>query len=155
MSHTDYFQWTTGDDLYAKPLPLVDGGSWDADIISGVENGSLGSYAFASLDDNTDYNVYVAAGGAGSEANADLAVGLLDASKTLTVARSEPGQTAPPVNPDLATKIDYLYKAWRNKKTQTATTFSLFADDGTTVDQQATVSDDGTTGTVGEMASGS
>jgi hypothetical protein len=63
-------------------------------------------------------------------------------------ARSEPGQGAPPVNPDAMTKLDYLYKAWRNKKTQTATTFSLFDDAGTTVDHKATVSDDGTTATI-------
>lgn len=68
--------------------------------------------------------------------------------------RGEPGQGAPPVNPDLATKIDYLYKAWRNKKTQTSSTYSLFNDDASTVDQKATVSDDGTTTTVGEVASG-
>jgi len=69
-------------------------------------------------------------------------------------ARSEPGQGAPPVNPDAMTKLDYLYKAWRNKKTQTATTFSLFDDAGTTVDHKATVSDDGTTATIGEVATG-
>jgi hypothetical protein len=69
-------------------------------------------------------------------------------------ARTEPGQGAPPVNPDLATKIDYLYKAWRNKKTQTSSTYSLFADDASTVDQKATVSDDATTTTVGEVVSG-
>jgi len=68
--------------------------------------------------------------------------------------RSEPGQGNPPVNPDLATKIDYLYKAWRNKKTQTADTWSLFADDGTTVDQKSTVSDNGTTATRGEVVTG-
>jgi hypothetical protein len=66
-------------------------------------------------------------------------------------ARTEPGTGAPPVNPDLATKIDYLYKAWRNKKEQTSAAFTLYADDGTTPDQEATVSDDGTTTTVGEM----
>jgi len=69
-------------------------------------------------------------------------------------ARSEPGQGAPPVNPDAMTKLDYLYKAWRNKKTQTATTFSLFDDAGTTVDHKATVSDDGTTATIGEVETG-
>lgn len=68
--------------------------------------------------------------------------------------RAEPGQGAPPVNPDLATKIDYLYKAWRNKKEQTASEHRLFADDGSTIDQKATVSDDGSTTTVGEMATG-
>lgn len=69
-------------------------------------------------------------------------------------ARTEPGQGAPPVNPDLATKIDYLYKAWRNRKTQTATEFALYADDGTTKDQESAVSSDGTTLVIGEMATG-
>lgn len=68
--------------------------------------------------------------------------------------RTEPGQGAPPVNPDLATKIDYLYKAWRNRSTQTATTYSLYADDATTVDQKSTLSDDGTTFVKGEIATG-
>lgn len=68
--------------------------------------------------------------------------------------RTEPGQGAPPVNPDLATKIDYLYKAWRNRVTQTSSTYSLYADDATTVDQKAAVSDDGTTFDRGEIATG-
>lgn len=66
----------------------------------------------------------------------------------------EPAQGAPGVSLSLANKINYLYKAWRNKKTQTSTTWSLFADDATTVDQKATVSDDATTATVGEIATG-
>lgn len=68
--------------------------------------------------------------------------------------RSEPAQGAPPVNPDMATKVDWLYKAWRNKKTQTATQYSLFADDASTVDHKATISSDGTTTTIGEVATG-
>lgn len=67
---------------------------------------------------------------------------------------AEPGQGAPAATASLAAKINYLYKAWRNKKTQTATQFSLYADDALTVDQKATVSDDGTTTTVGEIATG-
>ena len=70
-------------------------------------------------------------------------------------ARSEPGSGAPPVNPDAMTKLDYLYKAWRNKKEQTSSAFSLYDDAGTTVDHQATVSDDGTTATFGEIGAGS
>jgi hypothetical protein len=69
-------------------------------------------------------------------------------------ARTEPGQGAPPVNPDAVTKIDYLYKAWRNKIEQTATEQTLYADDGTTADQRRTVSDDGTTFTAGEVGTG-
>ena len=67
---------------------------------------------------------------------------------------AEPGQEAPPATTTLVKKIGYLFKAWRNKKTQTATTRSLFADDGTTVDQKATDSDDATTFTKGELGTG-
>ena len=76
MAHTDFIPWTTGLALYAKPLPLVDP-TWNADIIGGVENGSLGCYAFAGLSDTVDYWVYVAAAGVGNEANTDLAIGPL------------------------------------------------------------------------------
>jgi hypothetical protein len=69
-------------------------------------------------------------------------------------ARAEPGQGAPPVNPDLATKIDYLYKFLRNKVTQTSTLMSVYADDGATIDHKSTVSDDGTTYTRGEFVTG-
>ena len=67
---------------------------------------------------------------------------------------AEPGQGTPAATATLAAKLNYLYKVWRNKKTQTATTYSLFNDDAATVDQKATVSDDGTTATKGEVASG-
>ena len=69
-------------------------------------------------------------------------------------ARAEPAQGAPAASTDPLTKLDYLYKAWRNKKTQTATTMSLYDDAGTTVDQKATISDDGTTYTHGELGTG-
>ncbi len=68
--------------------------------------------------------------------------------------RAEPIQGAPAVNADMATKLDYLYKAWRNKATQTATEYSLFDDAGMTVDQKSTDSSDGTTATKGEIAAG-
>ena len=67
---------------------------------------------------------------------------------------AEPGQGAPAATTTLAAKINYLYKAWRNKKEQTATTLSIYDDAGTTVDQKATVSDDATTATKGEIVSG-
>lgn len=67
---------------------------------------------------------------------------------------AEPAQGAPGATISLAAKIGYLYKFLRNKKTQTATTFSVFNDDAATVDHKATTSDDGTTATVGEIASG-
>lgn len=70
------------------------------------------------------------------------------------VAAGEPAQGAPGVSVSRGTKIDWLYKAWRNKTTQTATTWSLYDDAGSTVDTKSTVSDDATTLTVGEKATG-
>lgn len=67
---------------------------------------------------------------------------------------SEPGQGAPSATPTLRQMLHYLYKNWRNKATQTATEHRLYADDGTTVDHKATVGDDGSTFTKGEMGTG-
>ena len=67
---------------------------------------------------------------------------------------AEPAQGAPGATVSLAVKIGFLYKAWRNKKTQTATTLSVFNDDAATVDHKSTVSDDGVTATKGEFATG-
>lgn len=90
----------------------------------------------------------------GAPAGASMSADIASLIGALISAASEPGQGAPAVNASRVTKIDYLYKAWRNKVTQDATTFKVFADDGSTVDHKATVSDDGTTFTRGEIASG-
>jgi len=68
--------------------------------------------------------------------------------------RAEPGQGAPAVNADMATKVDYLYKFLRNKTETTATLLSIYDDAGTTVDHKATVSDDATTFTKNEIETG-
>lgn len=65
-----------------------------------------------------------------------------------------PGQVAPPATPTMEEILAHIYKAYRNKKEQTASLWSLYDDAGTTVDQKATVSDDGTTGTKEEIISG-
>jgi hypothetical protein len=67
---------------------------------------------------------------------------------------AEPGQEAPPATTTLVKKLGYLYKAWRNRVQQTATTYKLYNDDAATVDQKATTSDDGTTFERTETASG-
>lgn len=67
---------------------------------------------------------------------------------------AEPAQGAPGATITLAAKLGYLYKFLRNKKTQTSAVFSVFNDDAATVDHKAAVSDDGTTTTVGEVATG-
>jgi len=80
-----------------------------------------------------------------SQVNAEV----VDALNVDTYA--EPGSGAPGTTISLAQKIGYLYKAFRNKVTQTSTEYKLFADDESTVHQKATVSDDGTTFTRGEV----
>lgn len=73
----------------------------------------------------------------------------------ITSSRSEPSAGAPPSSASLVQKVDYLYKFLINKKTQTSGDYKVFNSDGTTVDHQATVSDDGTTATFGEIGAGS
>ncbi|MCC6597157.1 MAG: hypothetical protein IT477_11675, partial [Rhodanobacteraceae bacterium] len=58
----------------------------------------------------------------------------------------------PAANASLKAKITFLAMLARNKLTQTSTTSKMFADDGTTQVAAATVSDDGTTYTRGELA---
>ena len=91
-------------------------------------------------------------GGMSTGMKAEVNAEALDVLNTDTHA--EPGQELPASTTTLADKINYLYKAWRNKSTQTATTYSLYDDAGSTVDQKATVSDDATTATKGEVATG-
>lgn len=82
----------------------------------------------------------------------DINAEVVDALNVDTYA--EPGQGTPAATLSLASKVNYLFKDWRNKKTQNSTTWVLYGDDGTTLDQKATVSDDGTTATKGEIATG-
>lgn len=77
---------------------------------------------------------------------------VLDVLNTDTFA--EPGQGTPAATASLVAKIGYLYKMFRNRKTQTSTVWSLYNDDAVTVDQKATVADDGTTASKTEIATG-
>lgn len=83
---------------------------------------------------------------------ADINAEVVDALVTDTYG--EPGQGAPAATASLKDKLGYLYKSWRNRKTQTATEWSLYNDDATTVGQKATVADDGTTASKTEIATG-
>ena len=67
---------------------------------------------------------------------------------------AEVGQEAPAATQSILKMMQYLYKFLRNKKTQTATELKIFADDASTVDHKATVSDDSTTATKGEIGTG-
>lgn len=132
----------TGDHLTAVPWNA----SWDAEVQSEVSDEltarGYSNTRAAYLDNinNSALQTTVAQTG--------------DAYGALTGAQSEPGQGTPAANASPLTKIAYLFKNWRNRKTQTSSQWSLYNDDATTVDQKATVSDDGTTAGKTEIATG-
>jgi hypothetical protein len=72
----------------------------------------------------------------------------------LDLAFTQPGQATPAAASSLRTAIAYLFKAWRNRHTQTATQYNVYNDDAITIDQKATVSDDATTFDRTEVATG-
>ena len=67
---------------------------------------------------------------------------------------AEPAQGTPPATATLVQRLQYLYKSWRNRTTQDATTYKLFNDDTVTVGHKAVVSDDLTTFDKGEVGTG-
>jgi hypothetical protein len=83
-----------------------------------------------------------------AQVNAEVA----DVVKTDTITL--PGQVAPPLTPTLEGAVAWLYKNFRNYKEQDASQFRLYADNGTTIDNKAAVSDDGTDATKGKIAAG-
>jgi hypothetical protein len=58
---------------------------------------------------------------------------------------AEPAQGAPGATVSIFAKINYLYKRFRNKYTETATQGNVYNDAGDTIDHKVTLSDDGTT----------
>lgn len=67
---------------------------------------------------------------------------------------TEPGQGVPAANASLATKVSYLYKAFRNKVTEDGSSLKIYSYDDATVDQKATTSDSGGTFTKGQIGTG-
>lgn len=114
--------------------------AWDAEVESEVDDalGSGNGSALTSIPWNAAWDAEVQS----------------EVQDALDAAVSEPGQGNPAANASIATSVKFLYKAWRNRSTQTADTYSLYADDATTVDQDATVSDNGTTLDRGEVGTG-
>jgi len=133
-------------DIIAVDVAGLDGaamrGTDSAALASVCTEGRLAELDAANLP--TD----VAARATPAQVNAEV----LDVLNVDTFA--EPGQEAPAATNTLAKKIGYLFKAWRNRNTQTASQYSLYGDDATTVDQKATYADDATTSDRGEIASG-
>jgi hypothetical protein len=118
-------------------------------------NGDLATSA--TLDDLTTLKTRVGTPSNLGGGTSTLAANLVDIEAQTddwTTAQSEPAQGAPAANATPLQKISYLYKAWRNKKTQTGSLLSIFADDATTVDHKATVGNSGGTTNVEEIVTG-
>lgn len=90
--------------------------------------------------------------GANNVAQLSLEYQLTDYPITGTITL--PGQEAPPLAPTMGQLLGWLYKVLRNRTTQTSTAWNLLADDETTVDAKAVVSDNGTTAVIEEIVSG-
>lgn len=135
-----------------------------ADLTTELQSGLATASALSAIDtkiDTIDTNVDAILVDTGTDipaafdalpTAAEINAEVVDALATDTYA--EPGQGAPGATISLASKVGYLYKAWRNKSEQTATEYTLYNDNETTPGQQATVSDDSTTFTRGEMGTG-
>lgn len=84
-----------------------------------------------------------------AEVNAEVVDGLYTDTITLL------GQVAPAASPTIAYAVGFLYKIARNQLTTDSTNgVQIYADDASTVDHKATISDNGTTFTRGEFGSG-
>jgi hypothetical protein len=116
--------------------------------------GAVGSVtgAVGSVSGNVSGNVTGSVGSLAAQAQTDVKTQVVAALNTDTY--TEPGQGAPGVNISLAAKIGYLYKAFRNRITQTSTTLSIYADDAVTVDHKSATTDDGVTYSRGEISTG-
>lgn len=142
----------TGDHLTAINLP--DQTMNITGDITGNLSGSVGSVtgAVGSVTGNVGGNVTGSVGSLAAQAKADVNAEVVDALNTDTYA--EPGQGAPAATASIVTKIGFLFKAWRNRTTQTSSEYALYADDGTTKDQEAAISDNGTTLDRSEVTTG-
>lgn len=120
----------------------------------GSVTGAVGSVtgAVGSVTGNVGGNVTGSVGSLAAQAKADVNAEVVDALNVDTYA--EPGQGTPGATITLAAKLNYLYKAWRNRTTQTASEYALYGDDAVTKDQEAVTSDDGTTYDRGEVRTG-
>ena len=138
------------DALKADAATEIGNAVWDTDATARQTAGSFGqAIGDPAANAETMYEAVVT-----DAAGTNVAADIVAVMAMLDDARGEPGVGAPPVNPDLATKIDYIYKFLRNKVESTATLITVYNDDGTTAGQKSTVSDDATTYTRGEFVSG-
>lgn len=121
---------------------------------TGSVTGAVGSVtgSVGSVTGDVGGNVVGSVGSLATQAKADVNAEVVDAVNVDTYA--EPGQEAPPATTSIVKKIGYLYKFLRNRIVQTSSQLEVYADNGTTLDQKASVSDDGTSFVRGKIGTG-
>lgn len=163
---TDQLTFTTANQLDAQVLSMAAGTVTAAAIATNaIDADAIAADAVteiqAGLSTLTAAGVRTAVGLASANLDtqldaiptaAEINAEVVDALSVDTYA--QPGQGTPAATTSMKNMLAYLYKAWRNKTTQTATTYSLYNDDASTVDQKATTSDDGSTFEKTEVESG-
>ena len=87
-----------------------------------------------------------------TQEKADVNAETVDVLKTDTIAQRAQG--LPPSTPTFEEALMYLYQFLRNKRTQTSSEIKLFGENETTVIAKAAISDDATTFTKAEFATG-
>lgn len=126
-------------------------GTGEVNLSGGNLAGSVASVvgAVGSVTGNVGGNVVGSVGSLATQAKADVNAEVND---VLNVDASAEPAAVPAANASLGAKLRWLFLKARNKATQTATTQTVLADDGTTPVATSTVSDDGTTATRGKFA---
>lgn len=161
VDQTDGFTAETGLTIANTDVKLSKNGAAQVNKNSGGGT-HLGNGDYAFTFDATDTNTVGALRVSISVAGARIVVGdftvLEEAVYDAVIAGSqaEPGQGAPPATTDVFTKLAHLYQDWRNLKTldKATGTRKLYADDGTTVVNKATVTDNGTISQIAEKVTG-
>lgn len=134
----------------------------DTDLIDDGTSGlaKIAIDVAAALVDTVDLQAQIGTAGAGltdlggmsTEMKAEVNVEVLDVSNTDTITL--PGQEAPPLAPTEREMLSWLYKVFRNRKSQTSTVWALYADNESTIDAKAVISDDATTAIKQEIVTG-
>lgn len=134
----------------------IDAGAIAADAITAakIANGAIDAATFAAgaIDAAAIATDAIDGDALAASALTEIKTQVTDALNVDTYA--EIGQEAPAATQTIRKMLGFLYKAWRNRTTQTATQYSLYNDDATTIAQKSTTSDDGTTYDRGEVATG-
>ena len=105
--------------------------------------------AWTTQPDNTSIYAMLPVSGVSPEDVNDQMVDVME-----TDTHAELGQIAPPATASYKGMLQWLYKRFRNKRTQTATDQDIYNDAGSVVDQTGAITDNGTTATHGEIGSG-